>query len=76
MVVYNIGMKLSDVEKEVIIKTLSFFHGNKSKTAEALDIAIRTIDNKLAKYRGETPNEGLFEPEEPEEKPKYKLKRA
>ena len=38
-------------------------------------MAIRTIDNKLAKYRGEVSNEGLFEHEE-EKKPQGKLKKA
>jgi DNA-binding NtrC family response regulator len=53
MVVYNIGMSLEEVEKEVILKALAFFQGNKTQTASSLSISVRTIDNKLAKYRGE-----------------------
>lgn len=44
------GQKLEDVEKEVILKAYRFFDNNKTKTASALGIAIRTLDNKLAKY--------------------------
>lgn len=64
MINWQPGITLDDIEKEVILKALSFYHGNKTRTAEALGIAIRTIDNKLAKYRGDVNNEDLFEPEE------------
>lgn len=46
------GVTLDQVEKEVILKALSFYHGNKTVTARALGIAIRTLDNKLEKYNG------------------------
>ena len=61
MVVYNIGMSLEEVEKEVILKALSFYHNNKTRTADSLGIAVRTIDNKLAKYLGEVNNEMFTE---------------
>lgn len=46
------GMTLADVEKEVILKALQFYGGNKTRTAASLDIGVRTIDNKLAIYNG------------------------
>lgn len=63
MINWQPGLTLEDIEKEVILKALSFYHGNKTRTAEALGVAIRTIDNKLARYRGEVNNDGLFEQE-------------
>lgn len=44
------GMKLEDVERAAIIKAFHFFQGNKTRTAAALNIAIRTLDAKLAVY--------------------------
>lgn len=51
------GRTLEEMEKEVILTAMRFYHGNKTHTASALGIAIRTLDNKLAKYRGEPVNE-------------------
>ena len=50
------GRKLEDVEKEVILSAYRFYNENKTRTASSLGIAIRTLDNKLAKY-GVTKNE-------------------
>ena len=50
---FKVGMSLRDIEKEVILKTLSAHDGNRTKTAEALDITSRTIRNKLREYRDE-----------------------
>ena len=46
-------MSLRDIEKEVILKTLGAHDGNRTKTAETLDITSRTIRNKLREYRDE-----------------------
>ncbi|PID26545.1 MAG: hypothetical protein CR982_09765 [Candidatus Cloacimonadota bacterium] len=42
---------LSELEKDEILKTLKFYEGNRTKTAEALEISIRTLRNKLNDYR-------------------------
>ncbi len=42
--------KLSDMEKELIIKTLRDVNGNKTKAAKILGISVRTIRNKLNEY--------------------------
>lgn len=44
------GMKLNEVEKRVIVSTLDFCGGNKTKTAGVLGISLRTLRNKLKSY--------------------------
>lgn len=41
---------LEDIEKKVILQTLSELDGNKSETAEKLGISVKTLYNKLKKY--------------------------
>ncbi len=41
---------LTDIRRDVILKTLDRFDGNQKKTAEALGISARTIRNKLKDY--------------------------
>lgn len=50
MINWQPGVTLEEMEKEVIMKALQFFHGNKTHTANALGISIRTIQNKLSQY--------------------------
>lgn len=45
------GMTLEAIEKQVILKAFQFFNNNKTTTASALGIAIRTLDSKLDKYK-------------------------
>jgi DNA-binding NtrC family response regulator len=52
MINWQIGVTLDEVEKQVILAALQFFHGNKTKAAEALGITSRTIQNKLNFYNG------------------------
>jgi DNA-binding NtrC family response regulator len=42
---------LEDVERRAIIAALEKFEGNRTKTAEALGIGRRTLQNKLKQYR-------------------------
>ncbi|OQY09047.1 MAG: hypothetical protein B6I28_03715 [Fusobacteriia bacterium 4572_132] len=44
-------MKLEEIEKNVILKTLEVFSGNKTKTAKSLGISLRTLQYKLKKYK-------------------------
>lgn len=50
MTIFQPGRKLSDYEKEIIQTAYRFYNFNKTKTAQALGIAIRTLDNKLSIY--------------------------
>ncbi len=45
------AMPLHEVEKEHILRTLESTGGNRAKAAEALQISIRTLRNKLNEYR-------------------------
>lgn len=50
IIVWSPGVTLDAIEKQVILKAFRFYRGNKTATATALGIAIRTLDNKLEKY--------------------------
>jgi two-component system response regulator FlrC len=42
---------VSDMERDLIIKRLEEFNGNRTKAAKALGISLRTLRNKLKTYR-------------------------
>lgn len=46
------GQTLEEIEEAVITKAFRYYQGNKTATARSLDIAIRTLENKLEKYSG------------------------
>jgi len=56
---------LAQVEKMVVLEAYRFFRSNKTKTAQALGIAIRTLDHKLEQYRAEKV-EAETHPKEPQ----------
>lgn len=45
------GVTLDEIEKKIILAALRHYSGNKTKTADALNIAIRTLDYKLDRYK-------------------------
>jgi len=45
------GQTLDDIERRVIMDALSYHKGNRTHTAKALGISIRTLRNKLADFR-------------------------
>jgi transcriptional regulator with PAS, ATPase and Fis domain len=45
------GQTLDDIERSVILAALGYHQGNRTHTARALGISIRTLRNKLADYR-------------------------
>lgn len=52
-IIFSIGMTLEYVEKLVILKSYGHFRNNKTATASSLGISIRTLDNKLDKYKSD-----------------------
>ena len=47
---YDPSVSLHDLEKNYVLKALSHFSGNKTRTARALGITIKTLYNKLHEY--------------------------
>ena len=47
------GTALHEVEKKHIFETLSACRNNKTRAAQQLGISLKTLHNKLAKYREE-----------------------
>ncbi|MBS1958643.1 MAG: sigma-54-dependent Fis family transcriptional regulator [Bdellovibrionales bacterium] len=45
------GRTLDEIERNVILEALKYHGGNRTHTAKALGISIRTLRNKLAEYR-------------------------
>ena len=46
-------VSISKLEQLAILKSLQLFEGNRTKTADALQISIRTLRNKLNEYRAQ-----------------------
>ena len=45
------GVTISEMEQELILKTLKEVNGNRTKAAELLGITVRTLRNKLNEYK-------------------------
>lgn len=45
------GKTLDDIERTVIVEALTYHQGNRTHTAKALGISIRTLRNKIADYK-------------------------
>lgn len=56
---FSVGTRLDDIEREALLKTLAHFHNDKRAAARALGISLKTIYNKLLRYR----SQGLIEPD-------------
>jgi DNA-binding NtrC family response regulator len=48
----RIGDSLDDVEREFILKTLDFTHGNKVRAADILGVSLKTLYDRLDRYQG------------------------
>src|SRR5207244_12134219 len=55
----RLGMSLDEVERDVIIRTVEFTGGNKSRAAEILGISLKTLYNRLERYQGSEPQDAL-----------------
>lgn len=50
-VVFSVGMSYADVEREMLLKTLSHFGNDRTRTARALGVSVRTIHNQINRLR-------------------------
>lgn len=48
---FPVGTPLEEVERQMILRTLSKTHNNKTRAAELLGISLKTLHNKLNLYR-------------------------
>ena len=48
-----IGHTLAQVERELILQTLRFHRGNRTRAADLLGISIRSLRNKIRDYRNQ-----------------------
>jgi DNA-binding NtrC family response regulator len=53
--VLHVGTTIDEAEKTLIMKTLERTSQNKTRASEILGISLKTLHNKLARYRGESP---------------------
>ena len=47
---FSPGITLQALERDWIVSSLKFYQYNKTRTAQALGISIRTLDNKIKEY--------------------------
>ena len=48
----TVGTPLAEVERRAILSTLGHYNGDKKKAAEVLGISLKTLYNRLKKYKG------------------------
>ena len=53
----HVGRKLDDVEKDLILGTLTRCGGNRTWAADILGISVRTLRNKLQRYNDGKPRD-------------------
>ena len=49
----SVGTSAADAERQLIMKTLAHYDGDKQKTAEVLGISVKTLYNRLNEYKKE-----------------------
>lgn len=62
IVIWTPGMTLDQLERRVILQGFKFYRGNKTMTAQALGISVRTLDNKLELYESVEETEKFISP--------------
>lgn len=51
VVSFAVGTPLEEMEREMLLRTLAHFRGDKVKTAQALGVSVKTVYNHLARYQ-------------------------
>jgi transcriptional regulator with PAS, ATPase and Fis domain len=54
-VVIPVGTTLDDAERDLLLRTLARYDGNKTRAADVLGITPKTLRSKLARYEGREP---------------------
>ena len=49
------GMTVDEAEQRLIMMTLEHTHDNKTRAADILGISLKTLHNKLNRFRGRVP---------------------
>jgi len=63
------GRAIRDVERELIVKTLKHFDGNKKAAARMLGVSLKTLYNRLNEYRASAPDSANCEDVADSQKP-------
>lgn len=50
---FSVGTTFEEIEREALLKTLAHFHNNKREAARVLGISLKTVYNKLLRYRAQ-----------------------
>ena len=50
-IVFEVGMTYAEIEREMLARTLAHFDNDRTRTAQALGVSVRTIHNQLARLR-------------------------
>ncbi len=50
MIIWSPGVKMKDVEIQIIQMALNYYQGNKTQAAASLGISAKTLYNKLAEF--------------------------
>lgn len=50
-----VGTTLDDAERDLLLRTLARYDGNKTRAADVLGITPKTLRSKLARYEGREP---------------------
>jgi hypothetical protein len=45
-----VGLRIRDVERDLVLETLANTHGNRTVSARLLGVSVRTLRNKIAEY--------------------------
>jgi len=45
-----VGSSIKIVERELILETLAYTHGNRTRAARLLGVSVRTLRNRIAEY--------------------------
>jgi DNA-binding NtrC family response regulator len=48
---FDLGLPMEEIEKEWLFHTINYVNGNKTKAAKILNISLKTLHNKLNKYK-------------------------